>query len=134
MQGGCLCGRVRYTVAGPVEFTAICHCKHCQRQSGSAFSVIAAVPGEAFILRGPTRTFVDTGDSGYPVERVFCPECGSPLYSTTHKGRGRVYIKAGTLDDPGTVAPTSELYLEGKRPWLPDLGVTPMVRADTSGA
>lgn len=124
MRGGCLCGRVRYTITRPIEFTAVCHCNHCQRQSGSAFSVIAAVPREAFILEGPTRTFVDAGDSGHPVERVFCPECGSPLYSTTYRGRNRVYVKVGTLDETGVVHPTSEIYGDVKQKWLHDFNLS----------
>lgn len=117
-QGGCLCGAVRYAFEGAPVLVALCHCRHCQRQSGSAFSIVAAVPAESFTLTGETRTFVDRGASGRPVQRVFCPNCGSPLISLIEPLPDMVLIKAGTLDDPSALAPTVEVFCDSAFPFV----------------
>lgn len=122
--GGCLCGKVRYRFAGHPLFTAICHCRHCQRQSGSAFSIVAAVPAADFDLQGETRSFDDVSDSGRAVERVFCPACGSPILSRIDPMPDMVLIKAGTLDRPATLQPTVEVFCDLALPFLPALAGT----------
>lgn len=82
LAGGCLCGAVRYESDAQSVVTAVCHCKHCQKQSGSAFSVIIGVPKGALDFHGkPLAVFHDVGDSRLPVRRKFCPDCGSPILS-----------------------------------------------------
>ncbi len=122
--GGCLCGRVRYSFGGSPLLTAICHCRNCQRQSGSAFGIVAAVPGDDFVLDGETRTFDDSSDSGRTVARVFCPACGSPILSTIAPMPGIMLIKAGTLDDPSGLQPAIEVYCDRALPFLPALAGT----------
>jgi hypothetical protein len=72
MRGGCLCGQVRYVATAEPALVAVCHCKNCQKQAGTAFTVVVG---------WGLKTFNDTGDSGQPVRRNFCPECGSPITS-----------------------------------------------------
>lgn len=122
--GGCLCGAVRYSFGGPPLLTAICHCRHCQRQSGSAFSIVAAVPAADFYLHGETRTFDDVGDSGRAVARVFCPACGSPILSRIEPMPDMLLIKAGTLDDARGLRPTIEVFCDLALPFLPPLAGT----------
>ena len=81
MSGGCLCGKVKYTAEGDPVFTAVCHCRNCQKQAGTFSSVVVAVPAAGFSMTGPIKTFEDTGDSGKPVHRRFCSDCGSPIIS-----------------------------------------------------
>jgi hypothetical protein len=81
MTGGCLCGQVRYSANADPAFVGVCHCKNCQKQTGTAFSVLVGIPKSAMSVQGRVKTFHDTGDSGQPVERNFCPECGSPIFS-----------------------------------------------------
>jgi hypothetical protein len=107
--------------ADPV-FTAVCHCKNCQKQAGTFSSVVVAVPAAAFSTTGPIRTFEDTGDSGQPVHRRFCPECGSPIISEVDVMPGLTLIKAGTLDDTKWVKPTMEVYCSSAQAWGPPLG------------
>ena len=76
LTGGCLCGKVRYDIAAPPLMTAVCHCTNCQKQSGSAYSVLIGVPGAAVSTTGTLKTYEDSGDSGGKVMRQFCPECG----------------------------------------------------------
>jgi hypothetical protein len=117
--GGCLCGAVRYQYRGDPLITAVCHCRHCQRQGGSAFSVVLAVLTEDYTQTGVTRVFEDRGDSGQAVHRHFCGTCGSPIVSIADAIPGLTIIKAGTLDDPSGVRPTQEAYCGQAWPVVP---------------
>ncbi len=122
--GGCLCGQVRYHFAGPPFSPRPCGCRHCQRQSGSAFGIVIAVPAADFDLQGETRTFDDSSDSGRTVARIFCPTCGSPILSRIEPMPDLVLIKAGTLDDPGTLRPVVEVYCDRALPFVPAIAET----------
>jgi hypothetical protein len=111
-QGGCLCGAVRYEIARDPVLTAICHCTHCQKQSGSMFSTNLGVPAADYVQSGTTKVFHDKGDSGQGLERHFCPNCGSPIASIAEAFPGMVLIKAGTLDSLAGLTPTMELYTD----------------------
>jgi hypothetical protein len=81
--GGCQCGSLRYVLtAEPVRVVA-CHCKECQRQSGSAFGLSMLVKRESLIVTGPTKRFTRVADSGNPNTGVLCPECGGRIYHNT---------------------------------------------------
>ena len=120
-EGGCLCGQVRYSVSAEPLLTAVCHCRHCQKQGGSAYSVVSAYPEAAFVQTGATRIFQDVGDSGNPVARHFCPDCGSPIISVAAALPGVVIVKAGTLDGFANVVPVAEVYCDNRLSWLPAL-------------
>ena len=115
--GGCLCGKIRYTGTTDPVMTAICHCKNCQKQAGTAFSVIVAVPKTTLTISGPLKTYNETGSSGKPVHRNFCPECGSPITTDVEVMPDLVFIKAGTLDDTAALAPTMEIFCSSAQPW-----------------
>lgn len=108
ISGGCLCGAVRYTAPDPV-MQAVCHCKNCQKQAGTAYSVIVAVPRDSLQLTGELAVYEDKGDSGNTVLRKFCPKCGSPIYSDL-PGSPLLFLKAGTLDDTSGVAPPVHVW------------------------
>ncbi|MEQ8798598.1 MAG: GFA family protein [Salinisphaeraceae bacterium] len=115
--GGCLCGSIRYTVTEAPAMSAVCHCRNCQQQSGSAYSVMIAVPLSALHFdAGQPRCYRDTGTSGQPVDRYFCGDCGSPLYSDVAVLPGMAFVKAGTLDDPAWVEPTQALWCDSALP------------------
>ncbi len=122
--GGCLCGQVRYDFGGHPLLTAICHCRNCQRQSGSAFGIVIAVAAADFDMKGETRTYNDGSDSGRTVARVFCPTCGSPILSRIEPMPDLVLIKAGTLDAPGALRPVVEVYCDRALPFLPAIAGT----------
>jgi len=123
-NGGCLCGNIRYSFTGEPVMTAICHCRHCQKQGGSAFSVVCAVPVAAYQQSGATRVFEDVGDSGLPLARHFCPDCGSPIVSIAKALSDFTIIKAGTLDNPSQFAPMLEVYCDHSLSWVPHLDGT----------
>ena len=81
LQGRCLCGQFSYESSAAPLATMICHCKNCQRQGGAAFSVNVVVPADAVTTKGALKSFLDKADSGNTVERQFCAECGSPIFS-----------------------------------------------------
>lgn len=116
--GGCLCGHVRYSAAAEPVFVGVCHCKNCQKQTGTAFSVLVGIPNAALSLRGKVKTFHGTGDSGQPVARTFCPECGSPLFTEASSIPDVVFIKAGTIDDTRWLDPKLHIYCDSKQRWI----------------
>jgi hypothetical protein len=125
IAGGCLCGAVRYEVKAEPVFTAVCHCTHCQKQAGTAFTTVVAVPAAALSLTGALKTYHDTGDSGRAVERRFCPDCGSPIVTELAAIPNLVLIKAGTLDDASWVRPGMEVYCDRAQPWAQVAGEHP---------
>jgi hypothetical protein len=119
MTGGCLCGQLRYSASAEPAFVGVCHCTHCQKQTGTAFSVLVGVPKAAMKTQGRLKIFHDKGDSGQPVERNFCPECGSPIFSDVAVMPGMTFIKAGTLDDTSWLDPKMHVYCDSKEHWTP---------------
>lgn len=117
-EGGCLCGAVRYVLKSEPAMTAVCHCTHCQRQSGTMFSTNLGVPEQAYVQTGETKVYEDRGDSGQPVWRHFCPKCGSPIYSKVAVMPGLLFVKAGTLDDRSGLKPAVEVYADHAAEWV----------------
>jgi hypothetical protein len=127
LTGGCACGAVRYEVTAPFETAGHCHCKRCQRRSGTAWSLNAAVPADAFaIVEGADaiRTRVPpTPPDGLP--KSFCVHCGGHLFAGDPGAGGIVGVRLGTVDgDPG-IRPQYRQLLESAPEWepVPDDGV-----------
>jgi hypothetical protein len=118
ITGGCLCGRVRYTVTGAPAFSGLCHCRNCQRYTGSAFEALIAFPAASVSVQGELKTYDDTGDSGQPVHRRFCPNCGSGVVNEVDVLPGVTIVLAGTLDDPAAFKPTMDVYWSSAQPWV----------------
>lgn len=122
--GGCLCGNIRYTLSAEPLAVVVCHCRNCQKQAGSALSVVAVVARDALKLQGAPKVFEDRGTSGQVVYRNFCADCGSPVVTDTPRAReqGIIFIKAGTLDDVSDLRPSAHYWTRSAQPWirLPD--------------
>jgi hypothetical protein len=111
LEGGCLCGAVRYEFSGEPFRLFVCHCRDCQRSGGSAFHIGLAVPRSCFRLtQGELQTYESISDSGRRIKRRFCPTCGSGVLNEAEVWSDHVVIRVGTLDDPSLVAPKQELY------------------------
>jgi hypothetical protein len=117
LTGGCLCGRVRYTASGDPALSALCHCRNCQRYTGSAFETVIGFPSAAISVNGELKTYNDTGDSGKPVYRRFCPNCGSGVIADVEALPGLTLILAGTLDDSSSFKPGMEVYCGSAQAW-----------------
>jgi hypothetical protein len=119
IEGGCLCGKVRYSADAEPAFVGVCHCKNCQKGTGTAFSVVVALPKPTLSVQGGTlKTFTGRGDSGKATYRRFCSECGSVLIDEAEIMPGVTMILAGTLDDASWVQPTTEIYCDSAQPWV----------------
>jgi hypothetical protein len=118
MSGQCLCGQYSYTIDAEPMMTAVCHCKSCQRQSGSAFSTNVGVPEAAIQGEGTLTAFEETAESGNMVHRHFCATCGSPVYSTLSASPGLAFVKAGTLDDTSALAPQVNIWCKSAQDWV----------------
>ena len=118
IAGGCLCGKVRYAANTDPVFVGVCHCKDCQKFTGSAFSVVVGLPAPALTVEGKVTTFHKPGDSGKATERTFCPECGSPVTDVAAVMPGVIMIGAGTLDDAAWVKPAMQIYCDSAQPWV----------------
>jgi hypothetical protein len=116
--GGCLCGQVRYTANADPAFTGVCHCTTCQKESGTAFNVVVAVPQAALSIQGSPKTYTKKGDSGREIVSKFCPNCGSTILSEAEIMPGISIVRAGTLDDTSWLQPSMEIYCDSAQPWV----------------
>src|SRR4051794_8217176 len=120
LDGRCLCGAMTYSADAEPMFTAVCHCKDCQRQSASAFSIVVGIPRDAFKIEGDTlKSFTTIGeDHGGENIRSFCGACGSALFSANEHYPDLYVIKAGTLDDASWLTPQIEIWGKSAQPWV----------------
>ncbi|TAM10122.1 MAG: GFA family protein [Nevskiaceae bacterium] len=117
--GSCLCGAIHYECDVDPVAAGVCHCRHCQKTSGSAFSTMIAVPENALRITGTLSTYEDRGDDGgRTVLRKFCGRCGAPIVSLTPMAPGIAFLKAGTLDDVSHLKPTFQCWHDSAQPWL----------------
>ena len=118
IMGGCLCGHVRYTYAGEVGPASYCHCADCRRCTGSAFNVSVRLAANRFMITaGSPKCFTKAGDSEQELTRHFCPDCGSPMFTSSPRHGEHVYVKAGSLDDPTLVKPQHQAWLDSAVDW-----------------
>src|SRR5260370_40875309 len=118
MNGGCLCGQVRYSAEVDPIFSAVCHWKTCQKQTGTAFRIVVAVPLSAVSIQGAPNTYLRAGNSGQQVVNRFCPCCGATGVIEPAALTGTARIPAGTLSDPSWVRPSMEYYCDNAQPWV----------------
>jgi hypothetical protein len=117
-QGGCLCRAVRYRTRGAPQRVTICHCKFCQRATGSAFMVEPIFgSGELEVTSGRAATYLHrSAGSGKLVTIHFCAACGTKLYLSFERFPDAVGVYAGTFDDPSwfecTPANTRHIFLD----------------------
>ncbi len=106
--GGCLCGAVTYTVAGPMRPVIACHCRQCRKTSGHHVAATAA-PREAVTITGAPQWFTSTPG----VRRGFCGTCGANMFWDTQSSAS-LSIFAGTLDDARGLALAGHIYTDDK--------------------
>ncbi|MDQ6841427.1 MAG: GFA family protein [Actinomycetota bacterium] len=125
MQGGCLCGGVRFELSEPAKYAGYCHCTRCQRRTGTGSSAQARIDGRSFrLLRGEELVKAwRHPDGGF--EKCFCRECGAHLFSRDPDDHAQMSIRMGAFDgDPG-VRPTWRTFVAYAAPWepIPDDGL-----------
>jgi len=120
IDGGCLCGHVRYHSEAQPLTVIQCHCKNCQKQSGSAFSVnLVMKMDKVTIAKDRLHCYRDSGDSGRAVYRYFCPRCGSAVVTGNEDLAGIAVLKAGTLDTVGDISPKMSIWESSAQAWVP---------------
>jgi hypothetical protein len=125
LTGGCLCGAVRYTTTADPLMTFVCHCRDCQKFTGSAFGALVVLPKESVTINGTMKTFTSLGGSGKPILRHFCPECGSSIAEEPGTRPGMIILNVGTFDDPNVAKPGREIFRDDALPWVEVHGEIP---------
>ena len=117
-EGGCSCGAVRYRLASDPLFVHCCHCLNCQRQTGSAFVINLLIEADRVELAAGAPEAVDVPRDDGSKQKVYrCPDCRVAVFSDY--GRPEVlFVRAGTLDDPGAVTPDVHIYTRSKVGWV----------------
>ena len=116
LRGSCLCGTVRYEVAGPVHDVHHCHCSICRKSHGAAFSTFARLTASDFrVVAG--REHIRAYRSSAPIERTFCDTCGARLTVRFDGMPDTVWVSLATLDDDAGVRPGVHMFVGSKAPW-----------------
>ena len=140
VTGGCLCGAVRYEASEPPSNGGICHCRVCQRTTGSAFEAVARFPRTAFrFTKGEPKRY----RSSLIMEKCFCTHCGSTLtdqYLVRKSARSEsapaplnpdmILVHIGTLDKPEAVSIHFHYGVESQLPWVHFDDGLPRARCD----
>lgn len=118
-EGGCACGAVRYRLESRPMFVHCCHCRDCQRQTGSAFVINALIEADRVVrLSGEPVPGEMPTDSGHPHDVFRCPVCGTAVWSDYGRRGKMIFVRVGTLDDPSAIAPDVHIYTRSKLPWV----------------
>jgi hypothetical protein len=118
LTGGCLCGAARYEYRGRAPSASYCHCEACRKATGGPYTVGVGVDAAGLVVRsGTPKGYTTTADSGNPITREFCPDCGSPLFTRAEAFPQIVWIKAGSLDEPQRIMPTHQTWIQMAVPW-----------------
>lgn len=117
--GGCACGAVRYRMTTSPLFVHCCHCRDCQRQTGTAFVLNALIEADRVEMQsGDVAPHAMPTDSGLPHLVYRCTGCGTALWSE-YGGRSMLrFVRVGTLDEPSRLPPDVHIYVRSKLPWV----------------
>lgn len=121
-EGGCTCGHVRYQVISPPLIVHCCHCRDCQKNSGSTFALNALFETDRVeLLSGEIETVTVPTPSGTGQDISRCYKCKVAVWSNYNMGglRERIrFIRVGTLDEPYRFSPDVHIYCRSKHPWV----------------
>lgn len=122
VTGRCYCGQISFEADIDADRVRVCHCTDCQTLSGSAFRTNVPVVQGTFALRnGTPKTFIKAGDSGNRVVHAFCPDCGTPIYSSAPSDPPSYSLRVGTLDRRAELIPARQIWCQSALPWTSDL-------------
>ena len=125
LEGGCICGRVRYRVS-EAQVVLMCHCRNCQQRTGSAYSLAMLTLRKDFALTsGDTLSRDLPGGSGALHRQHVCPECLTRTHTEMMAYPDIINVRPGTLDDAAAVKPIAQIWTSLAQPWA----IAPGVRA-----
>ena len=127
VQGGCHCGYITYEAEVDPEAVRICHCTDCQTLTGSAFRVNVRADKSGFkLLTGQPKMYVKTAESGTKRAHGFCPECGTPIYSTANVSDPEIYgLRVGTIRQRAALRPKKQGWCRSALDWAMNLESVP---------
>jgi hypothetical protein len=119
VEGGCQCGAVRYELrAAPLGIYA-CHCKDCQRFSGTTHTLsMVARADDVALLSGSLTGFDKGADSGRTVRMLGCAQCGTKVWNEPLSSPHLIIMKPGTLDDMSWARPVGNIWTSRALPWV----------------
>jgi hypothetical protein len=120
LEGGCSCRAARYRLLAPPMFVNCCHCRWCQRETGSAFVINAVLETTRVLVLSSELATIDTpSESGAGQQIVRCARCEIALWSH-YAGAGSLaaFVRVGTLDTPAALAPGAHIFTASKQPWV----------------
>jgi hypothetical protein len=120
LEGGCDCRMVRYRIETAPLFVHCCHCRWCQRETGSAFALNAMIEADRVTILGAAPEIVDTPSASCRGQRIArCPRCRIALWSH-YAGAGTAvsFVRVGTLDDPDALPPDIHIFTASRQPWV----------------
>lgn len=121
-EGGCTCGHVRYKVIAEPLIVHCCHCRVCQRQTGTAFALNALFEAKHVeVLKGAVSEITVPSPSGKGQKIARCPICEVAVWSNYYMGGirdGIRFIRVGTLDEPDNLPPDVHIFTKSKQPWV----------------
>lgn len=119
-EGGCTCGAVRYRMTSRPLFVHCCHCRWCQRETGSAFVLNAMIEADRVeLLSGAPEVVLTPSESGKGQRIARCPACRVAVWSN-YAGSGEKvrFVRVGTLDEPDRLPPDVHIFTASKQPWV----------------
>jgi len=126
IDGGCHCGYIKYEAEINPEKVSICHCTDCQTGSGSGYRTnVQTEKGTFKLLKGEPKIYMKTAESGNKRAQGFCPECGTPLFSTTPTDRQVYGLRVGSIRQRSELRPRSQGWFRSAQPWTQDLSALP---------
>lgn len=119
IEGGCQCGAVRYRLTAGPQAVYACHCKDCQRFSGTSHTLSAVMRrGDVELIAGSLKGFDKAADSGRTVRMLGCADCGTKVWNEPLSSPDLLILKPGTLDDASWVAPIGNIWVDRALPWV----------------
>lgn len=123
IDGKCHCGTISFEAEIDPDEVSICHCTDCQTLTGSAFRTVVPAARGAFELRtGQPTIYVKTAASGAQRAQAFCPECGTPIYSSAASDAQVFMIRVGTIRQRAELPPRSQIWCRSALAWLMEPG------------
>lgn len=117
LLGGCLCNSVRYRINAQPLATRLCWCRLCQYLAAGNATVNVVVPSAAISITGELREYRSVAASGNAMVRRFCPTCGTPMFSQAEVRPHQLIVRAGTLDEPNRITPTTAIWTDSAPEW-----------------